>query len=144
MGWFDIFAIIFGFALNPGSIMTGGLAVVAGLSFLSAVVSITAGTLRLHARRIRRGRHQWQGRQRVRGGLRGDTYPRTGRPFWTTLIISIRGLSLSAVPGVVNSYTSCAGLLGNVFAPTGGVLIADYLAMKRARIDELAWHLAER
>ncbi|MGC1412900.1 MAG: hypothetical protein WA864_28640 [Acetobacteraceae bacterium] len=64
--------------------------------------------------------------------------------FWTTLIISIRGLSLSAVPGVVNSYTSCAGLLGNVFAPTGGVLIADYLAMKRARIDELAWHLAER
>jgi nucleobase:cation symporter-1, NCS1 family len=36
---------IFGFALNPGSIMTGGLAVVAGLSFLGAVVSITPGTM---------------------------------------------------------------------------------------------------
>ena len=46
VGWFDIFAIIFGFALNPGSIMTGGLAVVADLSFLGAVVSITAaGTM---------------------------------------------------------------------------------------------------
>lgn len=45
VGWFDIFAIIFGFALNSGSIMTGGLAVVAGLSFLGAVVSITAGTM---------------------------------------------------------------------------------------------------
>jgi cytosine/uracil/thiamine/allantoin permease len=30
--WFDIFAIIFGFALNPGSIMVGGMAVASGLS----------------------------------------------------------------------------------------------------------------
>src|ERR1700727_2496767 len=43
--WFDIFAIIFGFALNPGSIMVGGMAVVSGLSFLEAVASITGGTM---------------------------------------------------------------------------------------------------
>ena len=43
--WFDIFAIIFGFALNPGSILVGGLAVVSGLSFLGAVGAITGGVL---------------------------------------------------------------------------------------------------
>src|ERR1700682_5813780 len=39
--WHDIFSIIFGFALNPGSILVGGLAVVSGLSFLGAVGAIT-------------------------------------------------------------------------------------------------------
>ncbi len=43
--WLDIFAIIFGFALNPGSILVGGLAVVSGLSFLGAVGAITGGVL---------------------------------------------------------------------------------------------------
>ena len=69
------------------------------------------------------------------GGLSlSNILERLGR-FWATLIISVLGVSLSAVPDVVNSYTSYAGLLGNVFAPIGGVLIADYLVMKRARID---------
>ena len=43
--WYDIFSIIFGFALNPGSMLVGGLAVVSGLSFLGAVGAITAGVL---------------------------------------------------------------------------------------------------
>jgi NCS1 family nucleobase:cation symporter-1 len=43
--WLDIFSIIFGFALNPGSILAGGLAVVSGLSFLGAVGAITGGVL---------------------------------------------------------------------------------------------------
>ena len=34
--WHDIFAIIFGFALNPGSMLVGGMAVVSGLSFLGS------------------------------------------------------------------------------------------------------------
>jgi purine-cytosine permease-like protein len=69
------------------------------------------------------------------GGLSlSNILERLGR-FWATLIISVLGVSLSAVPDVVNSYTSYAGLLGNVFAPIGGVLIADYLVMKRDRID---------
>src|ERR1700733_2963567 len=43
--WLDIFSIIFGFALNPGSMLVGGLAVISGLSFLGAVGAITAGVL---------------------------------------------------------------------------------------------------
>src|ERR1700760_2108741 len=43
--WFDIFSIIFGFALNPGSMLVGGMAVVSGLSFLGAVGAITGGVL---------------------------------------------------------------------------------------------------
>src|SRR5258708_8349873 len=43
--WHDIFAIIFGFALNPGSMLVGGMAVVSGLSFWGAVGPLTAGSL---------------------------------------------------------------------------------------------------
>src|ERR1700737_1517353 len=43
--WHDIFSIIFGFALNPGSMLVGGMAVVSGLSFWAAVGAITAGVL---------------------------------------------------------------------------------------------------
>ena len=43
--WHDIFSIIFGFALNPGSMLVGGMAVVSGLSFWGAVGAITAGVL---------------------------------------------------------------------------------------------------
>src|ERR1700731_2381285 len=43
--WPDIFSIIFGFALNPGSMLVGGLAVVSGLSFIGAVGAITSGVL---------------------------------------------------------------------------------------------------
>jgi NCS1 nucleoside transporter family len=41
----DIFSIIFGFALNPGSMLVGGMAVASGLSFLGAVGAITGGVL---------------------------------------------------------------------------------------------------
>ncbi len=69
------------------------------------------------------------------GGLSlSNILERMGR-FWTTLIISVLGVGLSAVPDVVNSYTSYAGLLGNVFSPITGVLVADYLVMKRCKID---------
>ncbi|HMD63253.1 MAG TPA: cytosine permease, partial [Stellaceae bacterium] len=43
--WHDIFAIIFGFALNPGSMLVGGMAVVSGLSFWGALGAITGGVL---------------------------------------------------------------------------------------------------
>src|SRR5438477_4181477 len=43
--WHDIFAIIFGFALNPGSMLVGGMAVVSGLSYWGAVGAITSGVL---------------------------------------------------------------------------------------------------
>jgi nucleobase:cation symporter-1, NCS1 family len=69
------------------------------------------------------------------GGLSlSNMLERVGR-FWTTLIISVAGVALSAVPDVVNSYTSYAGLLGTVFSPIAGVLLADYLFVKGVRID---------
>src|ERR1700745_2091682 len=43
--WHDIFSIIFGFALNPGSMLGVAWAVVSGLSFWGAVGAITCGVL---------------------------------------------------------------------------------------------------
>src|ERR1700676_4657284 len=43
--WHDIFSIIFGFALNPGSILVGGLPVVSGLPFFGGGGAIPSGVL---------------------------------------------------------------------------------------------------
>lgn len=69
------------------------------------------------------------------GGLSiSNIFERLGR-FWTTLIASLVGIGLSAVPDVLNSYLSYATLLGNVFSPIAGVLVFDYLLLKRTRLD---------
>ena len=69
------------------------------------------------------------------GGLSlSNIFERLGR-FWTTVIISILGIALSATPDVVKGYTTYVGMLGNVFSPIGGVLIFDYLFVKRMQID---------
>jgi NCS1 nucleoside transporter family len=69
------------------------------------------------------------------GGLSiSNIFERLGR-FWTTLIASVIGIVLSAVPDVLNSYLSYATLLGNVFSPIAGVLVFDYLILKRTRLD---------
>jgi nucleobase:cation symporter-1, NCS1 family len=72
------------------------------------------------------------------GGLSlSNIFERLGR-FWTTLVISVLGIILSAIPDVASGYTTYVGILGNVFAPIAGVLIADYLLVKRMRIDLVA------
>ena len=72
------------------------------------------------------------------GGLSlSNIFERLGR-FWTTLIISVLGIVLSAIPDVASGYTTYVGILGNVFSPIAGVLIADYLFVKHARIDLVA------
>jgi NCS1 family nucleobase:cation symporter-1 len=69
------------------------------------------------------------------GGLSlSNMFERLGR-FWTTVIISILGIALSATPSVVQGYTTYVGMLGNIFAPIAGVLIADYIFVKRGHID---------
>jgi purine-cytosine permease-like protein len=69
------------------------------------------------------------------GGLSlSNIVDRLGR-FWTTLIVSILGIALSAAPGMVNGYTDYVGALGNAFGPIAGVLLVDYLVFKRSRID---------
>jgi purine-cytosine permease-like protein len=62
---------------------------------------------------------------------------RLGR-FWSTVIISVLGIALSVVPDVVNGYTGYVGMLGNFFSPIAGVLVADYLFVKRMQIDVVA------
>ncbi|MBV8937839.1 MAG: cytosine permease [Alphaproteobacteria bacterium] len=69
------------------------------------------------------------------GGLSlSNIFERLGR-FWTTLVISVVGIVLSAIPDVATGYTTYVGILGNVFSPIAGVLIADYLLVKGMRID---------
>jgi NCS1 nucleoside transporter family len=69
------------------------------------------------------------------GGLSiSNIFERLGR-FWTTLIASVAGCALSAVPDVLNSYLSYAQLLGNFFSPIAGVLVFDYVFLKRTRLD---------
>jgi NCS1 family nucleobase:cation symporter-1 len=72
------------------------------------------------------------------GGLSiSNMFDRLGR-FWTTLIASVVGIALSAVPDVLNSYLTYATLLGNVFSPIAGVLVFDYLFLKRSWLDASA------
>jgi nucleobase:cation symporter-1, NCS1 family len=66
-----------------------------------------------------------------------NIFERLGR-FWSTLIISVLGVALSVVPDVVNGYTSYVGMLGNFFSPIAGVLVADYVFVKRMQIDVVA------
>jgi len=69
------------------------------------------------------------------GGLSiANIFERLGR-FWTTLIASMVGIALSAIPDVLNSYLTYATLLGNFFSPIAGVLVFDYLILKRTRLD---------
>ena len=72
------------------------------------------------------------------GGLSmSNMFERLGR-FWTTVLISVLGIALSATPNVVTGYTTYVGMLGNVFSPIAGVLIADYILVKRMKIDLVA------
>jgi NCS1 nucleoside transporter family len=69
------------------------------------------------------------------GGLSiSNMFERLGR-FWTTLIASVIAIVLSAFPDVLNSYLTYATLLGNFFSPIAGVLVFDYLFLKRTRLD---------
>src|SRR6202049_2407119 len=57
------------------------------------------------------------------------------RRVWAQGVHTIPGIALSATPSVVQGYTTYVGLLGNVFSPIAGVLIADYIFVKRGHID---------
>lgn len=72
------------------------------------------------------------------GGLSmSNMFTRLGR-FWTTLIVSVLGVGISVFPGLVNGYTGFMSAFGSLFAPIAGVLIVDYVFVKRGRIDVLA------
>jgi NCS1 nucleoside transporter family len=72
------------------------------------------------------------------GGLSlANIFESLGR-FWTTLIVSVLGVALSAVPSIVHGYAHYVGILGNAFAPIAGVLIVDYVLIKGTQINVAA------
>jgi nucleobase:cation symporter-1, NCS1 family len=58
---------------------------------------------------------------------------RLGR-FWTTLIASILGVALCGVPAMLDFFRYIT-LFGNIFAPVAGILVFDYLFVRRMQID---------
>ena len=63
-----------------------------------------------------------------------NTAPRLGRPFATALGASA-GIALAAVPDLVTSAASWTTRLGNVAAPLAGVVIVEYLIVKRQHLN---------
>ncbi|MFK9093091.1 purine-cytosine permease family protein [Bacillus salipaludis] len=55
--------------------------------------------------------------------------------FWGTIIVSAVGVTLSIVPQLVEGYIGYMSILGDLFAPMGGVFVAHYLFFARATID---------
>jgi nucleobase:cation symporter-1, NCS1 family len=69
------------------------------------------------------------------GGLSvANIFDRFGR-FRATLLVSALGIVLSMRPDVVTGYTGFVEILGSVFAPIAGILLADYLLIHRMRVD---------
>lgn len=69
------------------------------------------------------------------GGLAlTNSVERLGR-FWATLAVSVLGVALSAMPDLVKEFVGSMSALGTICAPIAGVLLADYLGIKRGRID---------
>lgn len=63
-----------------------------------------------------------------------NIFSRIGR-FWATLAVSVLGVILSVFPALTNQYAGFMTTMGNFFAPIAGVLIADYVVLKRMRIN---------
>ncbi|MDP9394317.1 MAG: cytosine permease, partial [Actinomycetota bacterium] len=63
-----------------------------------------------------------------------NIFTRLGR-FWATLAVSVLGVVLSIFPEITNQYVGFMTTMGNFFAPIAGILIADYVILKRTRLD---------
>jgi purine-cytosine permease-like protein len=63
-----------------------------------------------------------------------NAVPALGR-FAATLAVAAAAVALSAFPGVIEEAERWIEYLGNVAAPLTGVVLADYLLVKRTRID---------
>ena len=72
------------------------------------------------------------------GGLSlANLLQKLGR-FWSTVLVAVAGVGLSVFPSLVNGYTGFMTTMGNFYAPVVGVLIVDYVFIKRSHIDVLA------
>ena len=63
-----------------------------------------------------------------------NSVPRLGR-VWATVVAAMAAVTLSAFPDFVDHAQRWVTHLGNLAAPLTGVILADYLFVKRERID---------
>ena len=63
-----------------------------------------------------------------------NTIPRVGR-LWGTIVAAAAAIVLSAFPDFVHDAETWVTHLGNLAAPLTGAVLADYLVVKRQRID---------
>ena len=66
-----------------------------------------------------------------------NTVPRLGR-FLATVLVSVASVALSAFPDFIREAEQWFIHLGNVAAPISGVLLVDYVLLKRRRLDVAA------
>lgn len=60
--------------------------------------------------------------------------PRMGR-FWATAATAVIAVGLSLLPTIIHDAQGWMGELGHIFTPIAGVLLADYLVLKRSHVD---------
>jgi NCS1 family nucleobase:cation symporter-1 len=63
-----------------------------------------------------------------------NTIPRLGR-VWATVVMAVLAVGLSAFPDLVEEASKWIVHLGNLGAPLAGVVLADYVVLKRQRLD---------
>jgi nucleobase:cation symporter-1, NCS1 family len=63
-----------------------------------------------------------------------NAVPALGR-LGATVTVAVAAIALSAFPGVIEEAQAWIAHLGNVAAPLTGVVFADYLVVKRGRVD---------
>lgn len=69
------------------------------------------------------------------GGLAlNNLLSRSGR-LKSTMAVGIAGIALSCLPDLANQFTDIVSASGLVFAPLAGVMIADYVVIKRGFIN---------
>jgi len=66
-----------------------------------------------------------------------NTVPKLGR-FWSTVIVAVLSIIMSMFPTFINNAANWINMLGNIFIPLAGVLLADYLILKKTHIDVMA------
>lgn len=55
--------------------------------------------------------------------------------FWATAIISVFGVAFSIFPELIDGYADAMNVVGSIFAPIAAVLVADYVFVKKLRVD---------
>ena len=63
-----------------------------------------------------------------------NSIPRLGR-LWATIAVAVVAVTLSAFPDLIEGAQRWITYLGNLGAPLAGAVLADYLVLKRQRLD---------